>query len=157
MVQAVAISFERTFDLELVRSIITDPSIWPNVSDDNSGDPKDFWPTDHEAICYILARDEEKLIGMWSFVPHNSVCWEVHTYLLPNHGFTQGRKAAKELAAWIFANTKCQRIFTNVPEFNRAARIFAKAAGMKEFGNNPNSFIRNGTLWNQTLLGLSRS
>ncbi len=107
------------------------------------------------AIWYVLAMDGEDLIGMWTFVPHNGVCWEVHTYLLPKHGFRRGREAARQMAEWIWRNTPCRRIIT-VPRFNRVALEFARDAGMEEFAVNPRSFQKNGILHDQVLLGLSR-
>jgi hypothetical protein len=100
--------------------------------------------------------DGEELLGLWMFVPQNSVCLEVHTCLLPGHGFRRSRVAAKEAAEWIWANTNCQRIFTNVPVFNVIAKRFAEAAGMAEFGVNEASFIKDGKLHDQVQLGMSR-
>lgn len=149
-------TFDRTQDPALIRSIIAHPKVYPYVTDDNAPAVEEFQPTEHPAICYVTAHDGADLLGMWCFIPHNSVCWEVHTYMLPGHGFRRSRTAAREVAAWIFANTSCQRIFTNVPEYNRIALKYAQDAGMVEFGRNPQSFLKNGQLWTQVLLGLSR-
>ena len=149
--------FERTRDYELVREIITTPGIWEYVTDDFSPSRNEFRPTEHEGIWYILAGDNQNtLIGMWALVPQNGACWEIHTYMLPGSGFSARRTAARELADFLFSTTQCRRIVTNVPEFNRAARIFAKAAGMIEFGINPKSYLKNGVLFDQHLLGISK-
>lgn len=148
--------FERTEDPVLVRQIVTHEAIYPYVTDDNAPSAQDCHPPMHKDLLYLLCRDEDALLGMWLFVPSNSVTWEVHTYLLPDHGWRKGRQAARECAAFIWANTGCQRLWTVVPEFNRAALMFAKSAGFKPFGINERSFLKGGKLYNQTCLGLSR-
>ena len=87
--------------------------------------------------------------------PHNAICWEIHTCLLPNAWGERGRRAARLLPEWIWQHTPCRRIITNVPDNNRLALRFALAAGMTEIGVNAASFLKNGKLRDQTLLGIS--
>jgi RimJ/RimL family protein N-acetyltransferase len=151
-----AITFEPTHDLALIRSIFVHPRVWPYISDDGSPAVENFQPIDHAGVLYLLAFDGETLLGLWMFVQQNAVTVEVHTALLPGHGYRRGREAARGAAEWIWAHTKCQRIFTNVPACNRIARKFAEAAGMTEFGTNFKSYLKNKVLQDQTLLGISR-
>jgi len=94
-------------------------------------------------------------LGLWMFVPQNTACWEVHTCLLPQ-AWGQAAIAGKEMCNWIFNNTVCQRIITNVPSFNKLALILAKNCGFKEFGRNIKSFLYNDQLYDQVMLGLSK-
>jgi hypothetical protein len=57
---------------------------------------------------------------------------------------------------WIWRNTPCRRIVTNVPEDNRLAYRFALSAGMIGYGLNRASFQRGGRLLDQHCLGISR-
>jgi Acetyltransferase (GNAT) domain len=148
--------FERTYDMALVRQVMTHPRVWPWISDDGSGAPEDFSPVDHPAILYLLCRDGKELLGLWMFVQQSAARLEVHTCLLPGHGFRRGREAAREAAEWIWANTRCHRICTRVPIRNRIAWKFAESAGMTEFGREPKSFLKNGILQDEILLGMSR-
>lgn len=150
-------TFERTYDMRLVREVMCHPKIYPFISDDGSPAVEDFQPIDNPAVLYLVCKDGEELLGVWMFIPQNSVTVEVHTCLLPGHGFRRAREAAKGAAAWIWVNyTGCHRIVTTVPSFNRIAREFAEAAGMTIFGSNPASFAREGILYDQDLLGMSR-
>ncbi len=148
--------FERTTDLELVRSIITHPKIYDHVSDDGCPPADQFKPLDNPVIWYVLVVECEVLLGMWTFMPQNTACWEVHTCLLPVAWGDLGREAAKAMAEWIWKNTPCRRLVTNVPVMNRMALKFAKAAGMEEYGVNPKSYLKRGTLHDQILLGMSK-
>lgn len=149
-------TYTPTTDIELVRTIMTHVKVWPYISDDGSVSPELFVPVMGDSICYLLANDGDNLLGLWMFVQTNSVTLEVHTCLLPGHGFHRGRIAARGAAKWIWENTTAQRIFTHVPACNRIALRFAEASGMKQFGVNPQSFMKDGRLYDQFLLGISR-
>ena len=154
------ITFERSFDYDLVRSIITHPRLWPHLSDDFSPPAGEYRPQEHPAIWYVIVHDEhergEDLLGLWMFVPLNGVCWEVHTALLPVAWGEKGHIAALMLPSWIWEHTHCRRIVTNVPGSNRLALHFAYKAGMKVFGHNEASFLKGGVLYDQVMLGISR-
>lgn len=152
------ITFERTGNAELVRQIMTHPQIWPHISDDCSPTAEEFQPIMHRHFWYILARheDTDTLLGLWLFTPQNGVCWEVHTCLLPVAWGMLGQSAARALPAWIWENTPCRRIITNVPAGNPLALQFAQRAGMKVYGVNEGSYLKHGVLRDQTCLGLSK-
>ncbi len=148
--------FEPSTDTELIQAIMAHPAVYIWISDDASLPREMFSPVMGKHILYLLCFDEKELLGLWMFVQINAVTLEVHTCLLPTCKIGKGRIAAKEAAEWIWDHTSCERIITNVPEFNRAARKFAKAAGMVAFGFNPLSFLKNGALYGQLMLGISR-
>jgi RimJ/RimL family protein N-acetyltransferase len=149
-------TFRRTTDADLIRSVMTHPRVYPHITDDGCPPVEQFAPVLSPAIWYVEAHDGEELLGLWAFVPQNAICWEVHTCLLPNAWGQRGAKAAKEMAAWIWANTDCRRIVTNVPSCNPLAYRFARKAGMVEYGRNTDSFLKDGKLYDQSLLGLSK-
>jgi RimJ/RimL family protein N-acetyltransferase len=148
-------TFERTKDYALVRQIMVHPKIWPHISDDLAPPASEFQPQRTDAIWYVLAVDECKVLGMFAFVPQNGVCWDVHTCLLPRAWGGPALDAARAVAPWIWANTDCRRIITTVPAYNRLALRLARAAGMREFGVNHRSYLKYGKLHDQVLLGLS--
>jgi len=149
-------TFERTLDYALIRKIITDPALYDHVSDDGSPSREDFQPLQSEAIWYVLAWDKHELLGCFSFFPQNSVCYEVHTCLLPNSWGSRAHTAALQVREWMFAKSPAVRIVTNVPEDNRLALRFAKTAGMQQYGVNPKSYLKHGHLMDQFLLGVSK-
>jgi hypothetical protein len=150
------VTFEITQDLALVREVMTHPRVWPWITDDGSPAVEDFRPVNGPNVLYLLCLDGEALLGLWMFVERNSVSLEVHTCLLPGHGFHRARNAARQAAEWIWEHTGCQRIVTHVPVTHRIARRFAEASGMTEFGRDPQSISRSGSLCDQILLGISR-
>ena len=147
--------FKRLDDYEIIRETITNPRIYRWLTDDTSPEREQFKPIESDLIWYIGAYRDGKYLGLWMFVPQNGICWEVHTCLLPQ-AWGESAMAAKELANWIWVNTPCQRIITNVPTYNKLARILAVNTGFKQFGINEKSFLKNGTLHDQLVLGLSK-
>lgn len=154
--QSGVMDFERTTDYELIKQIVTHPKVYPYVSDDYSPAPKEWRPIESEAIWYVLVKDGEELLGLWTLIPQNAVCWEIHTTLLPNAWGDKGKQAARELADWVWQNTSCLRVITNVPEYNRLALKFAKEAGLETFGLNCKSYMKTGILHDQIMLGVSK-
>jgi RimJ/RimL family protein N-acetyltransferase len=149
-------NFERTTDYELIRAMATRPEVWDAVSDDFAQPVENWAPMRSDLLWYVIARDGEEVLGFWMFVPHSPVSWEIHTCLLPECGYRRARLAAREMLDWLWRKTSIVRLVTNVPEYNRAARAFAKAAGMVEFGTNERSYMKNGVLHDQIMLGISR-
>lgn len=154
--EATSITFERTFDLDLIRTIVTHEKIWPHVADDGAGRPEDYRPVDHPAIWYVLVLSGHELMGVWIFNPQTSACWEIHTALLPKAWGTLAHRAARFIVPWVWEHTTCRRIVTNVPVYNRLALAFAKGAGMEQYGLNPKSYQKDGKLYDQILLGISK-
>jgi hypothetical protein len=151
----------RSQDYELIRRIMTHPRVYPHISDDGSPAVEQYRPIENDALWYVILRDvkpadEVETLGLWLFVPENSVCWQVHTCLLPDAWGPQGRAAAKVLQEWIWTRTPCRRIVTVIPELNKLAVWFAFEAGMIPYGFNPHSFLKNGELWGQVLMGVSK-
>lgn len=150
------ISLGRTTDYALIREIVTHPRIYPAISDDFSPRPEDWRPIKDESVWYVLVKDGDEALGLWAFVPHNRICWEVHTCLLPKAYGLLAREAVKLMHSWLWENTECLRVTTEVPVYNRQALRFAIKAGMKQIGINEKSFMKNGKLHDVIVLGISR-
>ena len=149
------ISFERTLDYALIKTIITNPKIYPASTSDFSPPAKDYVVIAHPLVWYVLVKDGDEVLGVFTLVP-DGVCWEVHTSLLPVAWGKRAKAAANGIVEWIFNNTICQRIVTSIPDYNSLALQFARGAGMIVYGYNDKSFLKNGVLHARVLLGISR-
>lgn len=148
--------FAFTEDRDWATRIITHPKIWPHVSDDYSGKPESFVAPISPPIFYLHVSEGNDSLGMFVLTLDNSVCWKIHTCLLPETWGVKATEIGNALREWLFSNTICRRIVTDVPAHNRLALKFAKACGMTEYGMNPASFLKNGQLHDQILLGVSK-
>lgn len=80
----------------------------------------------------------------------------MHTSILPRAWGQKAADAAQMLLAWAFNATPCAKMVTAVPAYNRSAFRFAKAGGMKQEGVNRQSFLHEGTLIDQIMLGITK-
>lgn len=149
------ISVVRLFDVDVIRRTMLHPRIYPHVIDDNSPAPEDYVPMLPEHVYYLGIFDGEYL-GLFLFHPHNSVCFEAHTCLLPAAWGRPSSECAKAAVQWMFENTPCRRVITNVPIYNRLALRLAQRSGLTQFGINPKSHLKNGVLHDQIMLGVSK-
>lgn len=147
-------NFDRSTDYDLIREIMTHPKMWSWISDDFAGAPDQFQPARHPELLYVLVRDGEELLGMFLLVPHSPIMIEVHTCLLPNAWGLRASSAARDLPKWLALNTRCKRLITQIPDYNRLAVRFAESAGMEEYGRNLKAYMKNGELRDLVLMGM---
>ncbi len=150
------IRLSRTYDAELVRSIITNPAIYGRMSDDYAPSREDYVPAAPDAVAYVLVEVDEQPKGVWALVPQSRTLWEVHTALLPDIWGTVAKQAAPLLLDWVWSNTTCQRLFTMVPQYARATRKFAMHAGMQECGLHEKAYMKDGELQDLIIMGCNR-
>ncbi len=149
-------TFARLDDLNVIAETITHPRIYSHVSDDFSPSREAFVPADHPSLYYLGAWDQQEYLGLWMFAPSNSICWEVHTCLLPHAWGRRAIEATRGAAEHIWTQTQCSRIITSVPAYNSLALRLAESAGMTRYGVNQKSFLKNGSIHDQILLGISK-
>jgi len=132
------------------------PKIYPYISDDSCPKREDFRVGREDPWqSYFITAKDDSLIGMWLLHRHNAITYEIHTCVLPSR-FRAADEAAKAVVAWIFENTPCRKIITHVPSFNRAALKFALRAGLQLEGCVTESFLKDGKIYDQHLLGITK-
>jgi len=149
--------FYRSFDYDLIRHILTDEKIFPHITDDNSPAREDYRPPEGDHVWYVLVKDGAEILGLFILLPQNSICWEMHIAMLPSSWGDRALDACREFFPWVWEHTPCQRIVMHVPSSNRLALHYAVRAGMKIYGTNHLSFLKNGILRDQVCFGLSKS
>lgn len=126
-------------------------------ADDYAPTREAFRPRTDEAIYYVRVDDGAGYLGLFVLAPQSAVCWEIHTRLLPCAWGDRALEAMRGIVAWAFAGGApgCRRITGAVPRENRLAIRFALRAGFQLFGVNEKSYLKNGRLTDQILLGVS--
>lgn len=147
---------ERTYDDELVRSLITRNDIWATIAEDGQ-DIDDFTPN-CESDCWLLMTEGSNVIGLYNLHPHNSCTLEIHAHVMPEcrkmHSDETGRLALQ----WIIDNAPSmyQKIIAQVPEIYPNVRAFCEKNGFVLEGTNRQSYRKNGIIMDQWLLGITR-
>lgn len=145
---------ERTYDYQLLNTLLRDSGLHYWISDDFSPTPEEAKVAEHPDLWYVLARDDEDdIMGFWRLSPQTAICWELHT-VMPLKG--KAIEAIKELFLWLWKRTSITRIVTNVPSFNRVALRFARRVGFEQYGVNEKSYRKSGIDYDQFLFGVTR-
>jgi RimJ/RimL family protein N-acetyltransferase len=142
-------------DQEFIRRTMTHPKVWPFISDDYSGAPEDFVPPLHGSFRYLTPEHKGERVGVFFYHPHTAVLWEVHTCVLPEYWGDPATQAARAGLLWMVENTSCRKVLTHVPRTNQKARMFALRVGLKDEGVNRASFLKDGDLVDQYLMGIT--
>lgn len=152
-------TFKRTYDEALIREVMTHPALWDAGADDYAGRREDFTPRMDPAIHYVRVDDGDgtEFLGLFVLAPQSTVCWEIHTRLLPLAWGERATRAMRGVCALAFAGGApgCRRIVGAVPATNRLAIRFAERCGFVQYGVNEKSYLKNGALLDQVLLGFS--
>jgi hypothetical protein len=143
---------ERTRDHELIRSILANPDIYPYITDDSCPTVDKFQPIVSDSTLYL----HEHGTGIFLFVHDNHASVSAHVCVYPGARGKAGISAGIDAIQWIWKNTFYQRIWSAIPAYNLRAIRYAELVGMKRFGVNEKSFMKDGILYDQILLGVSR-
>jgi hypothetical protein len=150
---------ERTKDEDLITKVVAHPKVYPWVSEDGSPKAEDWKPeASNDRIFYVLVKEAGIILGLFAIIPENSVCYQIHTCLLPCSYGMLAKQAAKEIVDWVWRNIpECKRLVGQVPAFNRLALKYGfESFKMTQYGKNPKSFLKRGKLHDVILLGISR-
>lgn len=149
---------KRSFNPEIVNSIVRHPDVFSFVKDDSITEPKDFDCTgilsDSRNISLLVIDDSGEAQGVFILIAINDSTFEVHTNLLSSCRGADAIAAANMASEFMFISTPCARIVTRVPEFNRAALSFSKKNGFQVDYIRDKSFLYGGSLISQTYLSL---
>jgi hypothetical protein len=151
------VDFYRTRNFEQVRTIFTAPETYPSIGDDFAPDPEDFRVNDHPAISYVIVRNIDfRKVALFTLVPANRICWELHAVMIPGAKTSDKWAAARQLVPWLAKHTECRRLVASVPSCNRPAIIYGThGIGMKVVGRQREAFLKHGKLQDLVILGLS--
>jgi diamine N-acetyltransferase len=140
---------ERTFDIEVIKSVICNPEIARDIYEGEPSIPI------HESVYYLIGKENEEVIGIVAFIQMNPISWNPHIAVLP-----QFRGMGTELmnlgVKWMFENTVCRKVIAFPPLYNqKMIRVFEKC-GFKQEGYSPDSFMFKGKIYDRLLLGIGK-
>lgn len=137
--------------LDEINSIILNQAVQDDISDDLSKDHKVTSLSNHE---WIGVADNDQLQGLFLLIKHNSISIEIHTCLLPTLRGSKAIEAGKLILNLIFQ--KYEKVISWIPEHNRKAKLFSIRLGFEIEGINRASFLKNGKIYDQFLVGLTK-
>lgn len=147
---------DRTFDQLLVWQLMTQPEMWATVAEDGH-QPMDYLP-DVQGEAWLLMYGEGEVYGVYRVHAMNSVTCEIHAQVVPKHRNEHALETGRLALKWIYDNApQYEKVICWVPEIYPNVRGFAEKFGFKLEGTNRDSYLKNGQLHDQWLLGIKRS
>ncbi|MFL1383611.1 GNAT family N-acetyltransferase [Acinetobacter baumannii] len=137
-------------DLDEINRIILNEHIQKDICDDPTANQKIDELGPYEWIGVV----EDGLQGFFMLARHNSLSVEIHTCLLPTLRGTKAFEAGRMILRHIFE--KNLKVISWIPENNRKAKLFAQMLGFHVEGINRASFLKDGKLLDQFLVGLTK-
>lgn len=127
--------------------------MYDRISDDGSPSIDDFEPVPpSDGIYYVTDEDN---IGLVFYHWKNSICLEGHIQVLKEfrHLALDFGQAALD---WAWNNTKAEKIIAVIPTLYPDVIKFTEKFGFEREGELKGSYLKNGVLYNQVYLGISR-
>jgi len=153
------VSIQRLTDHSYVDAVMKHPDVYPWITDDFTPDPDDFYTEtliDNENFYFVGTFVDDAIAGVFMFHPMTKIMYEMHSAVLPDYRGLLSVTMAVGAAEWIFRNTDCLKLITYVPAGNIAALALARRGGMKAEGVITESFMKGGTMIDQTILGITK-
>lgn len=137
--------------LDDINKIILDPSVQDDISDDPTKGSVIQSLSNYEWIGVV---EDGQIQGLFVLITLNSISVEIHTCLLPSLRGSKAFQAGELILNLIFKNY--EKVISWVPENNRKAKLFSLRLGFQVEGINRASFLKNGKLQDQILVGLTK-
>jgi hypothetical protein len=122
---------ERTFDVELIKSVLCHPVIWPCIAPDWA-DASEFEPPIDDDTYYLAAHDPE-LTGLFIYHPAGDGVMKTHHQVLPEYRGNKSIEYSFASASWIFENTGTQRLICSIPKKYENVIAHAKKGGFSDW------------------------
>lgn len=103
------------------------------------------------SIIILMPSSSAVFFGM----PSNSICLDVHVAISQVDGKKSSFILGRECIGWVKQNTRYRKLVAKIPAFNKKAVAFAIGLGFKVEGRISSSFVKDGIIYDEVILGLS--
>jgi RimJ/RimL family protein N-acetyltransferase len=150
-----SLTFERSTDVELVRSLVTHPAVYrPGILADYAPAPGAWRAAENRGLWYVVARDDGAPLALYVFEWHSPVWCSVHLCFLP-HAWGRALDVSRAALGWLAQSSGCRKLTAAVPAYNRLTHALARRVGMETVGVLSASIPHGGRLHDQTIYAIS--
>lgn len=142
-------------DFEPVAQVLSDPEVWPSISDD-------FSPVfDKEGCVEILSNDKIYVLmpneaSVFVFIPINHILYDSHIAIKTDGRGKWGYDGTRRALTWMFEQTPCLKIVGRFNVNNIRMLWLAKLMKFTIEGICRKSLMIHGSLADQIMIGLSK-
>ena len=144
---------EPVLDSQEIKAFISEPSMWDQIAQDNQ-DPDNFGLDD--TGFWLKATEDNELIGMLGFYQLQGIKVEFHPCILKQHRKEHAIEAINKAIDYAFDIEKIQKVNVIIPFSHENVHEFALKVGFQDEGVNKQSFLKNGIIYNQWYMGMTR-
>lgn len=143
------------YDVDLIRSVMLHEDILPTIIDD-TWDGSVFTPDVNNEV-YLGCVVDGQLFGVYRLHWISGVCLQGHAHILKDYRKEYSVKSCHEIMRWILENIRrCEKVDCWVPFVYPNVKQFLAACGFSDEGVSRNSFMLNGQLHDQWLMGITK-
>lgn len=143
----------RVFDPEVVKSILLRPEIVATIAEDGADD---FEP-DMERNIWLLMKSGDVEVGVYQIERINSITVQIHANVLPEHRKPHSKATGRAALDWVMQNLpEIHKIIAIIPTLYPNVRDFTLSFGFKVEGVLRESYPKNGAIYDQWILGITR-
>lgn len=150
------ITASRIYDKQVVIDIITRSDIWATVAED--GQQIDEFNPDVEGECWLAMNDGETMVGLYNLHAHNAITVQIHAHVLPECRREHSKDTATAALTYI---RDCApdylKVVAQIPFIYENVKNFTCGNGFQVEGVNRSSYIKDGKVVDQWMLGITRN
>lgn len=143
------------YDIDLIRGVLLHPEILPTIIDDTWDGTACHPDTINE--IYLGVEVEGLLIGVYRLHWIGGVCLQGHAHILPSYRKEYSQKSCHAALKWLVKYVRrCHKVDCWVPFVYPNVKSFLTACGFSEQGLSRKSFMLDGQLHDQWIMGITR-
>lgn len=143
------------YDIDLIRGVMLHPDILPTIIDDTWNGVA--YHPDIANEIYLGVEVDGKLAGVYRLHWISGVCLQGHAHILPDYRKEYSKKSCHAVMKWLVKHVRaCQKVDCSVPSVYPNVKQFLAACGFTEEGVSRKSFMLDGQLHDQWLMGITR-
>ena len=149
------VTIQRTYDPELIGSVIFHPEIFATIGEDDA-EMLDWFP-DVETEAWLEVVIGNELIGVYNITAVNHICAEIHAQILPEHRKMHSKESGRLALKWIIDNEpQYQKVIANIPTLFPNVIKFTMNCCFQYEGTNRLAYLKNDELHDIIMLGITK-
>ena len=143
----------RIHDAKVVKSILLRPEILATIAEDGAADVE----PDMERNIWLLMKSGETEVGLYQIERINGITAQIHANVLPEHRKPHSKATGTAALDWVMMHLpEIHKIIAVIPVLYPNVRDFTLSFGFQVEGVNRQSYLKNGTIHDQWILGITR-
>ena len=149
------IEAHRVTDKAVVNAIMKQPDIWATIAED--GQNQENFDCDVVGEHWLLMTTKDYVVGLYNIHAINVIQCQIHAHVFPEHRKKHSYETGVLALKWLYDNEPSyQKLIAIIPVIYENVKKFTCQFGFQVEGINRMSYLKNGEIVDQYLLGITR-